>query len=555
MIDYVVVGAGSAGCVLASRLSEDPTVTVCLIEAGPADSDDSFRVPVAGARFFRTRFDWDYDSHPERFCDDRRVYLPQAKVLGGCSSVNGMAYIRGNRADYDDWNQPGWSYHELLPYFKRSEDNERGANEYHGVGGPLRVSDGRSNNPSASAFVEAAIEAGYEFNADFNGAVQEGFGPYQVNQRDGRRASTATEFLRPAMGRPNLAVETNVQVHRILFENGRAAGVIGSRLDHMIEIRAEREVIVAAGVYNSPQLLMLSGVGPADLLRSFGLPVVFDQPMVGQNLQDHPHAWLSFTHDQPVSLLAAGEPGNVSRYERDGTGPLSSNGPETGGFVRTSARLAGPDLQFICIPVMIADRFLSPPSQHGISFGASVLTPLSRGHVTLYSAEATAKPKIVQNYYADPADLDTAVAGLAISMELSRQAALKPYTDSAYAAPASDAAADLRAYARRHVQTGFHPVGTCAMGLVVDPELRVYGVEGLRVVDASVMPSVVRGNTNAPVIAIAEKAADLIRGIGSHPRQATATRRHHGRPSGKSYVGGGSNRGAPFVVQVGDALV
>lgn len=512
MYDYVVVGAGSAGCVLASRLSEDPTVKVCLIEAGPADNHANFRVPVAGGKFFKTRFDWDYDSHPETFCGGRRIYLPQARVLGGGSSVNGMVYIRGNRADYDEWEQPGWSYRELLPYFKRSEANERGADDYHGADGPMPVSNGRARSPSAAAFVEAALEAGYPANADFNGAVQEGFGEFQVTMRDGYRASTATEFLHPAMDRPNLVVETNLQVHRITVANGRATGVVGERLDQLIEIRAQREVIVASGAYNSPQLLMLSGIGPADLLRSFGLPVVVDQPEVGQNLQDHPHAWLSFLHDQPVSLLAAGQPEHLRQYERDRTGLLASNGPETGGFVRTSAELTGPDLQFICIPLMIADTFLSPPTRHAVSFGASVLKPASRGYVTLFSDEPTAKPKIVQNYLAEEADLRTAVTGLRISLELSRQAAFKPWTLEPSTAPGSDTEADLRAYARRHVQTGLHPVGTCAMGRVVDTDLRVFGVDGLRVVDASVIPSVVRGNTNAPVMAIAEKAADLIRG-------------------------------------------
>jgi choline dehydrogenase len=519
MSDYVIVGAGSAGCVLANRLSEDPDVTVCLVEAGPSDDHDNFRVPVLGGRFFRTRFDWDYDSQPERHCDGRRIYLPQGRVLGGSSSVNGMAYIRGHRADYDGWELPGWRYADLLPYFRRSEDNERGADEYHGVGGPLRVSDGRSHNLSAAAFTEAATEVGYSRNPDFNGALQEGFGEVQVTQRDGRRASTATEFLHPVLDRPNLLVETSLQVHRVLVEGGRATGVVGHRLDDVTEIRAEREVIVAAGAYNSPQLLMLSGIGPADVLRSFGLPVVLDHPEVGQNLQDHPHTWLSFAHDKAVSLLAAGDPENLRRYERDRSGPMSSSGPETAGFVRTSSELAGPDLQFICLPLMIADNFLSPPTRHSISFGASVLTPRSRGHVTLFSGEATAKPRIVQDYLADPTDLETAVTGLRISLELSRQAALKPFTIEATVAPSSDSEADLRQYARQRVQSGFHPVGTCAIGRVVDTELRVLGVDGLRVVDASVIPVLVRGNTNAPVIAIAEKAADLIRGSGPGPRE------------------------------------
>jgi choline dehydrogenase len=315
------------------------------------------------------------------------------------------------------------------------------------------------------------------------------------------------------MSRPNLTVETSLQVHRVRFEKGRATSVIGSRLDELIEIRARREIIVAAGAYNSPQLLMLSGVGPADSLRASGIPVVADNPRVGQNLQDHPHTWLVYEHSQPVSLLRANEPQSVMQYERDRSGPMSSNGPESGGFVTSASSAAGPDLQLICVPVMLADNFLTPPTDHAVSFGASVLKPRSRGHVTIVSPEPTAKPKIVHNYYSDPADLEMAVAGLEIALDISQRHPLKPFIERAYAAPASTSAHDLRAFARSHIQTQFHPVGTCAMGLVVDSELRVLGVEGLRVVDSSVMPTIMRGNTNAPTIAIAEKAADMIRGI------------------------------------------
>jgi choline dehydrogenase len=519
--DYVIVGGGSAGCVLAARLSEDAQTTVCLVEAGPADTNESIHVPVRGSSLLRTRLDWDYDSHIEPFCNDRRIFLPRGKVLGGSSAINGMVYTRGSRVDYDDWNQPGWSYRELLPYFRRSEDNERGADEFHGVGGPLGVSDGRSRNPSTTAFVTAATEAGHLFNADFNGATQEGFGQYQVTQRDGRRCSTAVGYLHPVLSRPNLTVQTNVQVHRITFGNGKASGVIGSRLDDLIEIGAAREVIVAAGAYNSPQLLMISGVGPADLLRSLDLPVILDQPLVGANLQDHPQTWVGFAHSEPVSLLVASEPRYLQQYERDRSGPQSSNGPEAGGFVRTDDALPGPDIQLHFVPAMVCDGLLSPPTGHGVSISAGVLKPLSRGHVTLVAGEVTAKPKVTHNFFSEPADLATAVAGLRVCLDLSRQAALKSYTVSPYEVPLSESDSELRAFLRRHAQTAFHPVGTCAMGSVVDPELRVLGVAGLRVVDASVMPSIVRGNTNAPVIAIAEKAADMIRGLPplAEPRQ------------------------------------
>ncbi|HKR51954.1 MAG TPA: GMC family oxidoreductase N-terminal domain-containing protein, partial [Pseudonocardiaceae bacterium] len=506
MYDYVIVGAGSAGCVLAARLSEEPDVTVCVIEAGPADTSENIHVPVGSPQLFRSHVDWDYDTHLEPYCDGRRMYLPRGRVLGGTSCLNGMVYIRGSRAHYDAWDQPGWTFDELLPYFKRSEDNERGASAYHGVGGPLSVSDGRSNNPMARAFVDAAIEAGYQANDDFNDGDLQGFGFYQVTQRDGRRCSSAVAYLHPSMARPHLTVRTNLHVHRVLVENGRAVGVVGSQLDELIEIRAQREVILAAGAYNSPQLLLLSGIGPADELAMLGIPVVLDQPEVGQNLQDHTHDFLVYAHSQPVSLLAANEPQNVQQYAEHGTGPLSSNIPEAGGFAHSRSGLLVPDLQFHVAPVMFVDGGLAAPTGHGISFGADVLEARSRGSVSLASAEPTVKPRIRHNYFAEEADLAAAVAGVRISLEIAAQHALKPFTDHAVEPPASDSEADLRAHVRRYSETAYHPAGSCSMGTVVDAELQVKGIEALRVVDASVMPTVF-GNPNAPIIAIAEKAS------------------------------------------------
>lgn len=508
MPDYVVVGGGSAGCVLAARLSEHDDVSVTLIEAGTSDEHPNFRIPALGGSFFRTRFDWDLDSQPEAAAADRRVYLPQARVLGGGSAVNGMAYVRGNRRDYDDWGVPEWSYDAVLPYFRRSEDNERGQDRYHGVGGPLRVSDGRSDAPGAQAFLEATDALGLPRNADFNGAEQTGFGRFQVTQRDGRRGSTSSEFLAPARGRENLRVEQGLEVHRIVVENGRAVGIVGDRLGEIVEIRAEREVIVTAGAYHSPKLLMLSGIGPADSLRALGITVHADVPDVGENLQDHPHVWLSYAHDEPVSLLAASRPDHVRRYERERRGMLTSGGPETGGFLALHGQ--APDLQFLCLPMMVTDQFLSPPTGHGLSFGASVMRPRARGRVLLFGPEPTAKPRVVQNYLTDPEDLRTAVEGLRISREMARQKALRRYRDRVVAEPDSDTTADLTEFARRNVVTGHHPTGTCAIGSVVGADLKVTGIEHLRVADASVIPTIVRGNTNAPVIAVAEKAADLI---------------------------------------------
>ncbi|NUT99508.1 MAG: choline dehydrogenase [Saccharothrix sp.] len=519
--DYVIVGAGSTGCVLAARLSEDPDVSVCLVEAGPPDTADNIHVPAAFGQLFRTSVDWDYDTHEEPALHGRRVFLPRGRVLGGTSSINAMIYARGNRLDFDEWGQPGWSYDEFLPYFKRSEDNERGASHYHGVGGPMSVSEGRSGNPSAAAYVEAAVEAGFAANDDFNGAEQEGFGFFQLTQRDGRRCSTAVAYLHPALDRPNLTVHTHVQVHRVVVENGRAVGVTGTRLDEAVTLRANREVILSAGAYNSPVLLMHSGIGPADHLGPLGIRVVHDNPEVGANLQDHPLVPLIFTHDEPVSLLVAGEPANVQRFLTEGRGPLTSNGPEAGGFARTRDDLPAPDVEFFAAPIMFADSGLRAPTGHAISVGPALLTPRSRGAVRLASADPTAKPHIAHNYLSDEADLDTAVAALRMGLDIARQRAMKPYAGQLFRPPASESDADLRAYARRYTHSIFHAAGSCAMGRVVDAELKVLGVEGLRVADASVMPLVGRGQPNAAAIAIGEKAADLVRGLAPLPASST----------------------------------
>ncbi|ADJ48564.1 choline dehydrogenase [Amycolatopsis mediterranei S699] len=513
MYDYVIVGAGSAGCVLAARLSEDPDVKVCLLEAGPADNAENIHVPSAFATLFRTRYDWDYDSHDEPALNGRRVFLPRGRVLGGTSSLNAMIYARGNRLDFDEWETPGWTYDEILPYFKRSEDNERGADEFHGAGGPLTVSNGRSNNPSAQAFVDAAVEAGLPANDDFNGKNQDGFGFFQVTTRDGRRCSTAVAFLHPVLGRPNLTVETNFQAHRVLIENGRAVGVAGQRLDEELTIRADREVILSAGAYNSPQLLMLSGVGPAAQLGMLGIPVVADLPEVGQNLQDHALVPLTFTHSQPVSLLTAMEPQNIRRFVEEGTGPTASNGPEAGGFARTRSGIPAPDVEFFAAPIMFVDSGLAFPTAHAISCGPALLTPESRGSVTLASADPTAKPRIVHNYLLEEADMVTAVEALRMGLHIARQPAMRPYTEELFRAPESESDQDLRAYVRRWTHSIFHASGSCAIGTVVDASLRVHGVDGLRVADASVMPKVGRGQPNAAAIAIGEKAADLIKHI------------------------------------------
>jgi choline dehydrogenase len=518
MYDYIIVGAGSAGSVLAARLSEDPDVSVLLLEAGPPDTADNIHIPATFGKLFKTQVDWDYSTTAEAGCDGRRIYLPRGKTLGGSSSMNAMIYIRGNRADYDEWvglGNSGWGYDDLLPYFLRAEDNERGQSELHGSGGPLAVSEGRSNNPMMKAFIEASEQAGLTFNEDFNGPEQEGVGYYQLTQRGGRRCSASAAYLHPALDRPNLTVEPRMLCHRILFEKDRAVGIEAERLGELSEFRAQREVIVCAGTYNSPQLLMLSGVGPSEHLQLREIPVVNPLPGVGQNLQDHPSAGLAWTTDEPVSLIVAQTEQAQLDFAQNGRGPLTSNVAEAGGFVRTNPGLSAPDIQFHVAPVMFIDEGLIDPPDHGIVVAPCVIKPQSRGTVALASADPTAKPVISHNYFSAEADMDTMVAGMRLAQEVGLKPALRRYCQTPYYAPASETDDDMKALIRRHVQTLYHPVGTCAMGSdensVVDTELRVRGIAGLRVVDASVMPTIVRGNTNAATIAIAERASDLIR--------------------------------------------
>jgi choline dehydrogenase len=519
MYDYVIVGAGSAGCVLAARLTEDPDVSVLLVEAGPPDSNDLIHIPAAFGALFRTEQDWDHSTVWEPHCNNRRIYLPRGRMLGGSSSINAMIYIRGHRADYDEWRDggcPGWGYDDLLPYFKRAEDNERGESKYHGAGGPLRVSEGRSRNPMSQAFIDAALASGLPANDDFNGAEQDGIGWYQVTQRNGARGSTAVSYLHPAMDRPNLTVETHLQVLQVLFEGTRAVGVSGTRLSELLEFRAQREVIVCAGAYNSPQLLMASGIGRPEELELLQIPVVAESPEMGLNLQDHPNAGVIHTITEEISLLGALNDDNLARFQDEGQGPLTSTVAESGGFARTRDGLEAPDIQLHFAPAVFASEGLVPADVHGFSLGACVLKPRSRGQVALGSPDPTAKPIILHNYYDDPEDLRCAVAGVRLSMEIARTSPLAEFVSGPHTVPESDSEEDIVAHIRARMQTLYHPVGTCRMGsddlAVVDPELRLRGVEGLRIVDASIMPTVPRGNTNAPTIAVAEKAVDLILG-------------------------------------------
>jgi choline dehydrogenase len=512
--DYVIVGGGSAGCVVAARLSEDPAVSVALIEAGGPDTADEIHLPIAWTDLFKGPYDWDLDSEPERGLGERRIYLPRGKVLGGCSSTNAMIYIRGNPADYMSWAAaaaPGWGYDDVLPYFRRSEDNERGADRYHGVGGPLTVNDTRSSHPLSAAFVSAAVEAGYRRNDDFNGETQEGVGFYQLTQRNGMRCSTSLAFLSPALARPNLIVLTNARALRVVFDGNRAVGVEISDEGGVRTIAASEEVIVSAGSYETPKLLMLSGIGPADALASLGLDVCLDLP-VGRGLQDHLMVMVNYLTDAET-LMTAGSPENVALLENEGRGPLTSNGAEAGGFFRTRDDLAGPDVQVHMAAAMSIQENLAVPNADALAIGPCVLSPTSRGYVTLRSADPAYPPRIQHNYLATEEDRASIVEGLRLALGIAGQPALKRHITGPFQVPESDSTADLLAFASRLGHTLYHPTSSCAIGSVVDSELRVLGVERLRVVDASVMPTVVRGNTNAPTIMIAERAADLIRGV------------------------------------------
>jgi choline dehydrogenase len=513
MYDYVIVGAGSAGCVLAARLSEDPDTSVLLLEAGPPDTNENIHVPLGYLQLARTEVDWDYCSVPEANCHGRRLPLPRGRVLGGSSSVNAMIYIRGNQADYDGWGIPGWGWEDLFPYFLRAEDNERGGSAWHGVGGPLPVSDQRSGNRITPAFVEAAVEAGLPRNDDFNGPEQDGTGMYQVTQRGGMRASAAVAYLHPAMERENLTVMPYMHVNRVLFDGTRAVGVEASQLGQVQELRAEREVILCGGAYNSPQLLMLSGVGPAEHLTLREIEPLLDQPAVGENLSDHAASFAVWTTPEPASLLLALEPAALEEFTAGQTGPFASNLAESGGFARVEEGAEAPDTQIHVAPLQIVDEGFTDPEAHGVWVSPCLLTPNSRGSVRLASKDPTAKPVVRNEFFSAEGDMERMIAGVRLAEEICAQPAMRPYCVDVFTGPGGDSDAELREHVAATTFPIYHPVGTCAIGSVVDADLRVEGLAGIRVVDASVMPVVPRGNTNAPVIAVAERAADLIRGL------------------------------------------
>ncbi len=528
MYDYVIVGAGSAGCVLAARLTENPSVRVLLLEAGPPDIADEIHIPAAVNLLFQSPYDWGFRTVPQDRAAGQSVYWPRGKVIGGSSSINAMIYIRGNKYDYNTWRDEygcdGWGYNDILPYFIRAEHNSRGAVAFHGGAGPLSVIDPKFRSPASTAFIQSAINAGSTANKDFNGASQDGVGFYQVTQKDGRRCSAADAYLHPAAERPNLTIQTDALATGVIIEGGHAVGVRYLQRGSEQVARANSEVILCGGAINSPQLLMLSGIGPAEHLREHDIPVVVDSPGVGANLSDHPIVTALWATPGMKSLAELAGPKNLFRWQLTHSGPMTTNIAQAGGFVRSEAGLPAPDIQWHVLPVPFRNGGLADPTDRGMSVLVTLIDVRSRGRITLRSSDPRHKPLIDPGYLADRADLDALVRGVDLVREI---ADLKPMRKicKAELAPGPDVRTDaeLRDFIRRDVTTVYHPVGTCAMSGrsqldanrltgVVDTELRVRGVEGLRVVDASVMPTVPRGNTNAPTIAIAERAADLISG-------------------------------------------
>jgi choline dehydrogenase len=517
--DYIIVGAGSAGCVLAARLTEDPAARVLLLEAGGPDTAREIHIPAAFSKLFKTEVDWNYSTEPEPFLNNRKLYWPRGKVLGGSSSINAMIYIRGSAMDYDRWKDlgnEGWGFTDVLPYFKKSENHERGAGEFHGTGGPLNVADLGLVNPLTRAFIAGAQEIGIRAIADFNGATQDGVGLYEVTQKNGQRHSAADAYLRTALARPNLTVTSGALATRVLIENSHATGVAFLQDGAERQIRATGEVILAGGTVNSPQLLMLSGIGPADQLSRVGIPAVHDLPGVGANLQDHPMVSVGYLCTKPVSLDGAETLANLLRYLIFKKGPLTSNVAEAGLFASSRKDLKAPDTQLLFGPAYYRGHGLMRRKEHCFGFGPTLITPDSRGSISLRSANPLDAPAIRANYLSTDADMRTMIEGVRLSRRIAHTRAFDPYRGQELHPGANATSdADIAEFLRNEVETLYHPVGTCKMGndplAVVDSHLRVHGIARLRVVDASVMPTIPAGNTNAPTVMIAEKAADMIR--------------------------------------------
>ncbi|MGE8406990.1 MAG: GMC family oxidoreductase [Pseudomonas sp.] len=526
IFDYIVVGAGSAGCALSARLAAAGK-QVLLLEAGPADNHPYVHIPGTFIRVHGTRRTWMYRTEPEPFVNQRQVYIPQGRTLGGGSSVNAMIYIRGQSEDYDHWQAsgcPGWGWQDVLPVFRRCEANARLGGQLHGQSGPLSVSDPRHRHPLSEAFVQAAVQAGVPATDDFNGVQQEGAGFYQTTTGEGRRASSAVAYLRPLRNDPRLKVMSSTHVTELLFEGQRVVGVRArGEQGASVDFRARNEVIVSAGAIASPKLLMLSGIGPADHLQALGIGIRVDAPGVGENFQDHLSASVYAQTRAPASLLGHDRGlraiGHGLKYLATRKGLLSSNVVESGAFVDATG-CGRPDVQFHVVPALVGDIDRLPPAGHGISINPCALRPRSRGRLRLKSADPMQEVAINANYLSDPEDMRTLVAGVKVARRILRSPALANVVEKMLLLPEHDDVPDevFEDYVRRVAKTVFHPAGTCRMGLdataVVGPDLRVHGVQGLRVADASIMPTIVSGNTNAPSIMIGERCADFILAAG-----------------------------------------
>jgi choline dehydrogenase len=517
--DYIIVGAGSAGCVLAARLTEDPHLRVLLLEAGASTTPRESRIPAAFSKLYKTAVDWNYSTEPEPHLNGRRLYWPRGKMLGGSSAINAMIYMRGNAVDYNRWKNvgnPGWGFSDVLPYFKRSENQTRGASTHHGTGGPLNVMDLRYVNVLTRAFLSAAGELGIPSNPDFNAENQEGAGLYQVTQRNGKRHGAADAYLDSARKRANLSVLTGAHATQVLMEKGRAVGIAYIRNGVSEQAGADSETILSGGTINSPQLLLLSGIGPADEIKEVGIQPAHNLSGVGKNLQDHVMVSVGYLCTKPVSLASAESLPNLLKYFLFKRGPLLSNVAEAGMFLRTRNELVEPDLQLLFGPAYYVNHGLSPRKEHCFGFGPTLVTPESRGEISLRSTNPLEAPAIRANYLSTNADMQVVVHGVRLSRELAHSKAFEAYRGEELH-PGTNAQTDseIAEFVRQEAETLYHPVGTCKMGndsmAVVDARLRVRGIEKLRVVDASIMPRIIAGNTNAPTIMIAEKAADMIR--------------------------------------------